>query len=126
MYGYSALREQSNVKTMPLNNFYGLFRTNGVSSRSVRSSSTSSVTETSPLLEAYEIVSRFHRSNWISAANPSLPSFDTNQRKRRSEKLDLQTEDTVVAVWTNYRQLEHCAWWSLSHCFGRFNINFLV
>ncbi|KAM3585963.1 hypothetical protein VKS41_002497 [Umbelopsis sp. WA50703] len=118
MYAYSTMLEQDYVKAMPLSSFYGLFRKTSVPSYSLRSSPVSSPAESSPLLEAYEVVSRFHRSNWISAANPSMPSFDTNQHKRQCDKSDQQSEDTVLAIWAKYRQLEHCAWWSLSHCFG--------
>src|ERR1700741_1740296 len=113
------------TRITPLQNFSQLFRAIGLTSThslhtSALLSLDSASIESTSLHEAYEIGSKFHRWSWVSAATPSMHNLDVDQSKEKlKQRAQLKEEETILSIWSKYRQLEHCSWWALSHTFGK-------
>ncbi|KAH8552044.1 hypothetical protein BGW37DRAFT_297543 [Umbelopsis sp. PMI_123] len=104
---------------MPLHYFSKFIRPLGVSANpatTIRQSEYEQRQE-EPLQETHEVVSRFQRWTWISSSNLSLQSFDLVTQPEKLKHKANKNHDSVLSLWTNYRQLEHCSWWSLSYTF---------
>jgi hypothetical protein len=115
---------KSQVELMPLHCFNRLFRSIGVSDhipsqKAFPASNNPTTPESESLHGAQEIVSRLQRWSWISATNHSLHTLDTNHSQEKSKQKASMRDNTVLFLWTKYRQLEHCSWWSLSYTFGK-------
>jgi hypothetical protein len=115
---------KSQVELMPLHCFNRLFRSLGVSDhvpsqKDFPPSSNPTTPESESLHGAQEIVSRLQRWSWISATNHSLHTLDTDHSHEKSKQRASMRDNTVLFLWTKYRQLEHCSWWSLSYTFGK-------
>jgi hypothetical protein len=105
---------------MPLHYFSKFIRPLGVSANpatTIRQSEYEQRQE-EPLQETHEVVSRFQRWTWISSSNLSLQSLDLVTQPEKLKHKANKNHDSVLSLWTNYRQLEHCSWWSLSYTFG--------
>ncbi|KAG2182901.1 hypothetical protein INT44_005882 [Umbelopsis vinacea] len=110
---------QANTELMPLHYFNQFVRSHGLATEPFSTTPLSeSVSQQAGSLQGVnDIVSRFQKWAWITSSNPSLPSVDLDGSTEKLKQKAGAKNDAALCLWTGYRQLEHCSWWSLSYTF---------
>jgi hypothetical protein len=113
--------KQATTELMPLHYFNKLVRSHRLATEPFSTTPQSETVsqQAGSLHRVNEVVSRFQIWPWITSSNLSLQSIDLDgQSEKLKQKAGAKT-DTTLSLWTGYRQLEHCSWWSLSYTFGK-------
>lgn len=113
---YEQYKQATTTELMPIHYFNKFVRSHGIATELL---STTTQSETVSQQGANEIVSRLQKWSWIASSGPSLQNMDLEGQSEKAKQKASVNSDAAMSLWTRYRQLEHCSWWSLSYTFGK-------
>lgn len=114
-------KQATTTELMPIHYFNKFVRSHGIATE-LFSTTTQSETvsqQAGSLQGANEIISRFQKWSWIASSGHSLQNMDLDGQSEKAKQKAGASSEAAMSLWTRYRQLEHCSWWSLSYTFGK-------